>query len=381
MKTVVERVSKLMCISVVFVWFTSQFGGGWASGMQALAWFAQHGWMSLWMPLVGMAIIGGISYLAIEVARVSRSYHYRSFIDTLYKRKWATNLYEIIMLIGSCITAGALIATAGGLGQSLGLNYWVSVLIFSAMVVLGCIFGEKIVRRSATVMGVVIVALVVVVFIAVVGARSENVNRMVSEGVVYTSWGDAWYNGIRFGAITCPMMVSLLPVTTKVSNKKESLFISIAGFLVNSFIIFCLCYIMLSFMPDIGMSGVPLMYAMQNLGIPGLEAAYAIILLLALLTTGIGMLYTYVVRFEPKLKFGTEKIRGSVIILAILGVSAAISAAGLYAIIAKGYSFMAYTNLPYILIGLPIAGIPILRKAYKKEKESAACEMEREEST
>lgn len=46
---------------------------------------------------------------------------------------------------------------------------------------------------------------------------------------------------------------SLLPVTTKVSNKKESLFISIAGFPVNSFIIFCLCYIMLSFMPDIGM--------------------------------------------------------------------------------------------------------------------------------
>lgn len=363
-----------LCISIVCVWFTTQFGGGWASGMQAYQWFAMHGWMGLFMPLIGMAIIGGIGFITIEYARRQQTWHYRAFMQSLYGSRIVGIIHEITMLVGMPISAGALIATAGSTAASMfGMNYWVAVLIYSAIVILGCMYGEEMVRRSATIMGAIIVVLLLTIFIIVIINRHQIVDNYVAEKAVFTNWSDAWFNALKFGATTSAMVLSLLPVMQKLGSTKEASVVAFGGFAANSVIIMAICYIMLAFMPDVVGAPVPMLFAASNLNMPIMQWIYVIVLYLALITTGIGMLYTYVVRFSPVLekraKIKSEKARAGIIIAVILGISALISAAGLYAIIAQGYNVMALMNLPLVTFGIPIVGIYKLVKMRKREKE------------
>lgn len=365
------NISWMVCISMVFVWFTSQFGGGWASGMQAYQWFALHGWMGLFTPLIGMAIIAGIGYITLEYARIYQVWNYRDFMESLYGKAWVAVVHEIIMLIGCLISAGALVATAGSTAEvMLGVNFWVAVAVFSAVVVIGCMYGEAFVRQTATVMGVGIIILLMIIFAVVVGARGHVISTFVAERQVFTSWREAMFNAFKFGAVTGGMVLAILPVMQKIKNSRESKVVAIGGFLSNSMLVVAISYIVLAFMPDVVGEPVPMLYAAANLELSWMIWVYVVVMYLALITTGIGMLYTYVVRFDPYLqdKIKNEKARAALVIIVVMGLASAVSAAGLFKIIATGFNMIAVLNLPLVTLGIPIIGIYKICRKRQEEK-------------
>ena len=365
------KISWAVCISMVFVWFTSQFGGGWASGMQAFQWFAMHGWMGLFTPLIGMAIIAIIGYITLEYARLYQVWNYRDFMQSLYGKAWVANIHEIIMLFGCLISAGALVATAGSTAEvMLGVNFWVAVAVFSVLVVVGCMYGEAFVRQTATIMGVGIIVLMVIIFAVIVSARGHLVNMIVTERQVFTSWGEAMFNAFKFGGVTGGMVLAILPVMQKIKSSRESKVVAIGGFISNSVLVVIISYIVLAFMPGVVGEPVPMLYAASNLGLSWMVWVYVVVMYLALITTGIGMLYTYVVRFDPYLrdKIENEKTRAAVVIIIVMGLASAVSAAGLFAIIATGFNMIAILNLPLVTLGIPIIGVYKIRKRYQEKK-------------
>ena len=89
-----------VAIGVAFVWFTTQFGGGFASGAQLIQYFVSFGIWTLITPILAQAIGAIFQWYALRYAKKHDTYDYKSFNDSFYG-KFApvfSNLYEIVYI-------------------------------------------------------------------------------------------------------------------------------------------------------------------------------------------------------------------------------------------------------------------------------------------
>ena len=66
-----------MILGVAFVWFTTHFGGGFASGAQIYSYYVRYGVWSLFMPFLAMAYNGVFFAYCLYFARKHQVYDYR----------------------------------------------------------------------------------------------------------------------------------------------------------------------------------------------------------------------------------------------------------------------------------------------------------------
>ena len=55
-------------LSVAFVWFTTQFGGGFASGRQLIDYFVKYGWYAVFTPILVQLIQALILYKVFAIS-------------------------------------------------------------------------------------------------------------------------------------------------------------------------------------------------------------------------------------------------------------------------------------------------------------------------
>src|SRR6056297_3051173 len=89
---------------VAFVWFTTHFGGGFASGRQVAEFFVSYGWYAVFTPLIAMAIDGIVFYYVWDFSVKNKVYDYKSWTDEFYKpfEKIGSIIYEVIFIITMC---------------------------------------------------------------------------------------------------------------------------------------------------------------------------------------------------------------------------------------------------------------------------------------
>ena len=75
-----------MILGVAFVWFTTHFGGGFASGAQIYSYYVRYGIWSLFLPLFAMAYNGVFFAYCLYFARKHEVYDYRSYNNAFYGR-------------------------------------------------------------------------------------------------------------------------------------------------------------------------------------------------------------------------------------------------------------------------------------------------------
>lgn len=115
-----------MILGVAFVWFTTHFGGGFASGAQIYSYYVRYGVWSLFMPFLAMAYNGVFFAYCLYFARKHQVYDYRSYNDAFYG-KYApvfSNLFEVLYLCVMCVAPAVAFATGGATLSTLtGLPY------------------------------------------------------------------------------------------------------------------------------------------------------------------------------------------------------------------------------------------------------------------
>lgn len=342
------------CFSVAFVWFTGLFGGGWATGATTFAWFAKHGWTALWMPMFGVVFVSVVSWITVEYARKIKAGHYRTFLVTLWGNKVVPTIYEFGTIMGAVICIATILSSSGSLAVSYGVNYWIGVAGMAAVCLLGCLFGASVVRKVASIMGIVIIALVVVLFVSVLEVRSNVVSYIVAERVIYTSTGKAAYGTFYFTAMTVGMMLSILPVTETLKSAKDTTAMILIGAIFQAIVLFMLNYTALAYMPEISTASVPFLFVAKELGSPVIRATYSVTLLFALITTGISTLYSYAVRFRSIVNTKSDMLSHVITILAFLIAGSALSVIGLVPLVSKGYTVPAYICASIVGIGIPL---------------------------
>ena len=104
-----------LAMGLAFVAFTTQFGGGFASGAQIYQYFINYGIWCLILPAVTQGLYALFFWYGMRYAYKHKTYDYRSFSDSLYgkTKPVMSNLYEIcyLIMIGTASAAASLICS------------------------------------------------------------------------------------------------------------------------------------------------------------------------------------------------------------------------------------------------------------------------------
>ena len=135
-----------LAMGLAFVAFTTQFGGGFASGAQIYQYFINYGIWCLILPAVTQGLYALFFWYGMRYAYKHKTYDYRSFSDSLYgkTKPVMSNLYEICYLIMIGTASAAAFATGGSTLQTLfGIPYWLCTLIIAAFIFCDCAFRNQ----------------------------------------------------------------------------------------------------------------------------------------------------------------------------------------------------------------------------------------------
>lgn len=198
--------------AVAFVWFTTHFGGGFASGRQVVEFYVGYGWYASFLPIVSQALNAVIFYYAWKFALDKKKFDYKSWTLEFYKpvEKIMSPVFEIIFQV-ILVTATAVAFATGGatIAKAFGTSYILNTIVIAAAMLFLTIFGANLVRKAATFIAIAIILGVVIVYVPNIiagwGKITSNIAGLQSGAIPnQATFGEAlWKTIIYAGFQSC----------------------------------------------------------------------------------------------------------------------------------------------------------------------------------
>ncbi|SMC78736.1 hypothetical protein [Papillibacter cinnamivorans] len=374
-KTLLVDKSRMpLAVGVAFVAFTTQFGGGFASGAQIYSYFINYGVWCLFLPIFTQFLYALFFWYGMRYSFRNKLYDYRSFSDHFYGRFRAlfSNLFELTYLIMIFTASAAAFATGGStLNTLFGIPYWVCTLIVGIFIFVIALFGTNMVRRAAaTVSVLIIIGLIVVLvpnIIAQWGSISASVSAMAGGTMAVSSkatgaFGPALWMAFLYFLFQLPsvsvMYQHMETLTSEEQVNKAAVYIFITNTLATMLSIVGLLAV--AFVGSLAKASVPMLLLVQNgVGASVLTPVISILIILGAISTGVNMVSGIVTRCvnaverridDPARRESGHLARNIVFALIFTAVAFSIAQFGLMAVVKKGYAYLGYAGLISVFI-------------------------------
>lgn len=354
-----------MILGVAFVWFTTHFGGGFASGAQIYSYYVRYGIWSLFLPLFAMAYNGVFFVYCLYFARKHEVYDYRSYNNALYGRfaPLFSNLFELLYLCVMCVAPAVAFATGGATLSTLtGLSYLLCTFLIGAFIFVVSVFGTDLVRKVASVLSICIIAGLLIVYVPNIIAGAGNIADTVSAmKAADLPFGKALYAAFVYGTFQLAN-VAVFVQHAKSFERPEDAGKSMAlGTVLNALMmIMVVLGIMTVYQnPEMSRQSVPTLFMVQQgVGSKFMIPLISVLIILGAVSTAVNMVAAMVKRIHDglaKRRGNTEtpgKITRTQILAALVCCIAdfLIAQFGLLTLIQKAYSILAYLAIPVILV-------------------------------
>lgn len=354
-----------MILGIAFVWFTTHFGGGFASGAQIYTYYVKYGIWCLLMPVLAMLYNAVFFAYCLRFARKHEVYDYRSYNNAFYGRfaPIFSNLFEVLYLCVMCVAPAVAFATGGATLSTLtGLPYLLCTLLIGAFIFIVAIFGTNLVRKVASVLSVCIIAGLLVVYIPNIiagsGAIAQTVHSMTAQPAPF---GKALYAAFLYGTFQLANVAVFVQHAKSFEKPNDAVKSMGIGWVINALLMVMVVLGLLSVCsnPDIVNQSVPTLFMVQNgVGNNVLTPLISILIILGAVSTAVNMVAAMVKRIcsgleesRPQQTQG-RKITSRQIAVALICciVDFGIAQFGLLTLIQKAYSALAYLAIPVILI-------------------------------
>ena len=369
----VDKNKMPLAVGVAFVAFTTQFGGGFASGAQIYSYFINYGIWGLFLPLLSQFLLAFFFWYGLRYAFLHKTYDYRAFGDSFYGKYKVlfSNLYEITYLILIATATSAAFATGGSTLNSLfGIPYWLCTLVVGAFIFIISLYGTNIVRKCASTLSVLIIIGLVVVLVPNIivqfGTIAESIGRMAAGELPVSSsesglFGAALKSAILYFAFQLPSIGLMYQHTEPLTDVKQVDRAALYMFLCN-FIAMMLSIIgmlAIAFKPELEGASVPMLVFVQNgVGAGILTPIISILIILGAVSTGVNMIAGIVTRtvnaverrMDESKRAQGHMIRAAIAALVFTVGVWAISQVGLMAIVKKGYAYLGYAGFISVMI-------------------------------
>lgn len=354
-----------MILGVAFVWFTTHFGGGFASGAQIYSYYVRYGIWSLFLPLFAMAYNGVFFAYCLYFARKHEVYDYRSYNNALYGRfaPLFSNLFELLYLCVMCVAPAVAFATGGATLSTLtGLPYLLCTFLIGAFIFVVSVFGTDLVRKVASVLSICIIAGLLIVYVPNIIAGAGNIADTVSAmKAADLPFGKALYAAFVYGTFQLAN-VAVFVQHAKSFERPEDAGKSMAlGTVLNALMMIMVVLGIMTVYQNLEMSrqSVPTLFMVQQgVGSKFMTPLISVLIILGAVSTAVNMVAAMVKRIHDglaKRRGNTEtpgKITRTQILAALVCCIAdfLIAQFGLLTLIQKAYSILAYLAIPVILV-------------------------------
>lgn len=357
-------------VGVAFVWFTTHFGGGFASGAQVFQYFMKHGFWALLAPAFALAYNAFYYSYALHFAKKHKLYDYRSYNKYFYG-KYAfifSNLFEFLYIVVMLLPPSVAFATGGATLEALtGLPYLVCTLIIGIFIFFVAVYGTDVVRRVASALSVLIIAGLIVTYIPNIIAQwptiAENLSTAAKASTGFNAFKAALYSAFIYGTFQLANIAALVQHAESFDRPKDGIASSIIGWVINYLMMLMtvLGLFAVVHLPDIESVSIPILTMVdQGVGIMILKPIISTLIILGSVSTGVNMVASMTKRIQGALEkpeaLKRSKETGKPTKLAIITtlicciINFSIAQFGLIPLIGKGYSFIAYLAIPIITI-------------------------------
>ena len=383
----VDKNKMPLVMGMAFVAFTTQFGGGFASGAQIYQYFINYGIWCLVLPLLTQGLYAFFFWYGMLYDYKHKAYDYRSFSDSFYgkTRHVMSNLYEVCYLIMIGTASAAAFATGGSTIQTLtGMPYWLCTVIVAAFIFLIALFGTGVVRKCASTLSVLIIIGLVVVLVPNIIAQWDSivssVGRMAGGEMTVLSkesgafgpalWSAVLYFFFQLASVSV-MYQHVEPVTDPKQINKAAVGMFICNFFAMELSIVGLLAI--SYVAELATASVPMLVLVEKgVGASVLTPIISLLIILGAISTAVNMISGIVTRCvnaverriaSPEKKKSGHLARNAVFTLIFTFLAFAIAQFGLMAVVSKGYSYLGYAAL--ITLFIPFV-IHMIRTKFKE---------------
>lgn len=356
-----------MILGVAFVWFTTHFGGGFASGAQIYSYYVRYGIWCLLMPVLAMGYNAVFFAYCLRFARKHEVYDYRSYNNAFYG-KFApvfSNLFEVLYICVMCVAPAVAFATGGATLSTLtGLPYLLCTLIIGIFIFVVAVFGTDLVRKVASVLSVCIIAGLLIVYIpniiAGAGQIADTASRMTANG---ESFGKALYSAFIYGTFQLANVAVFVQHAKSFEKPDDAVQSMGIGWIINALmmIMVVLGIMTVCTKPEMSEASVPTLFMVQcGVGKGFMMPLISVLIILGAVSTAVNMVAAMVKRIcsglnkvkketetGKKSKIGTKEIVAAFICCVV---DFGIAQFGLLTLIQKAYSVLAYLAIPVILI-------------------------------
>lgn len=362
-------------LAVAFVWFTTHFGGGFASGVQVIQYFVGYGWYAAFLPIVSQAILAFVFYYAWKFALEKKKYDYKSWALEFYKpvEKVMFPVFEIIYQL-LLVTGTAIAFATGGatITAVFGTNYTVNTIIIAAIILLLCIFGANLVRSAASIMAIAIVAGMLIIYIPNViaswGSITSNIAGLKSGAIANnSSFGSALWKALMYAGFQSAALGAYLAHSNALKDISEAKKAAVWGFILNAFILTLTTLGVLGFYQDgILTETVPALFVvMHGVGSTWMTPLISILILLGSVSTGVNLIFGITSRVVNVLakndtdavRKANETKRSTFVSLIYVIFTWGVAQFGLIPLISKGYGTLGYISIFAIILPLLIKGV------------------------
>lgn len=360
-----------MILGVAFVWFTTHFGGGFASGAQIYSYYVRYGIWCLIMPAFAMLYNAIFFAYALYFAKKHQVYDYRSYNNAFYGRfaPIFSNLFELLYLCVMCVAPAVAFATGGATLSTLtGLPYLFCTLIIGFFIFIVAIFGTDLVRRVASVLSICIIAGLFLVYLPnIIHGWDKITGALTTMNAESLPLGKAFYSAFLYGTFQLSNIAVFVQHGKSFDKPKDAIKSMGIGFVVNALLMIMVVLGILTVYenPEMANQSVPTLFMVQQgVGKGLLTPLISILIILGAVSTAVNMVAAMVARIDGGLMqmkknkpsesakkiFGKISIQEIVIALICCIVDFCIAQFGLLTLIQKAYSALAYLAIPVILI-------------------------------
>ncbi|HJC51367.1 MAG TPA: hypothetical protein H9754_12510 [Candidatus Anaerostipes avistercoris] len=384
-KILVDKSRMPLAMGVAFVAFTTQFGGGFASGAQIYQYFINYGIWCLVLPIVTQGLYSLFFWYGMRYAYKHKTYDYRSFSDKFYgkTRFVMSNLYEICYLIMIGTASAAAFATGGSTIAALfDIPYWLCTVIIGVFIFLIALFGTNVVRKCASTLSVLIIIGLVLVLvpniIAQWGTIVESASRMLNGEMAVISSEDGSFGAALWSAVLY-FFFQLASVSVMYQHMEDITDVkqinrAAVGMFICNFVAMELSIIGLlavCFASELLTAEVPmLVLVQQGVGSGILTPIISLLIILGAISTAVNMISGIVTRcvnaVERRIRDTRRRNKGhlarnAVFTLLFTFLAFAIAQFGLMTVVSKGYAYLGYAALitlfiPFVLHAIVTRG-------------------------
>ena len=332
--------------------------GGYGTGRELVEFFLRYGPLGglLGMLLPAMLLMSAICAIAFELARMTKSYDYRSFLRQLLGPFWF--LYEIGYLAAVLLVLAVIGAATGTmLSETFGAQGSIGTVILLAAIAFLAFKGTEVIEGFLSIWSFVLYGVYITVFVSSMIKFGPAIESALSSVQPRDGW---LLSGMRYGALQLSLVPAMLFATAHITERKEAL---IAGALAGPIAIFpgILFFIaMLAHYPAILDRPVPANYVLELLDSRLLLIVFQVVLIGTFVETGAGLIHAFNERVASSLAAFNRTMPNNarpLIAVALLAASLLMSRWGLIDLIAVGYGTMTWVFIGVLVLPLLTVGL------------------------